>query len=782
MRIKLKLRLKVLMGILFVGGLIFANAFISLSAKLKSLTINSAERYLDATTQEEANYIRGELDQVLGLCRALAQSFDVYDMNEDRQWVVPATLQVTEGIARNNPNIISTWVSWELWAIDNTWDKPYGRLRIAHFWDKNELKIMRERLNLDGDEPGSFYEQIKNDRRECLTEPYWMQYANSNIRVYESSLCVPVVHNDKMAALFGFDFDLEPYQSTISNIKPYQNSYAMMISQKGTILAHNNRKCLGHQVDSLMMLDTAQFNLLDSINKGKTFALTFADSLGNEWYASFAAINLGKTNNPWSLAIVTPVSQMLEASKATIRREQTLLIIYLMFLIIVGDLLLFRITHPLTKVKKMVDQLAQGQIDINNQLRLRTGDEIEDISNSMNSLIEGLDKMTKFAKEIGHGNFTATFEKLSDNDDLGESLLEMRKSLQHSKELEQQRKEVEEKEHWASEGVAIFAEILRNNADNMEEFAYSIISNIVSYVGADIGGLYLLNNDKKDEIFFELKGCYAYQNRKFEHKRIELREGLVGRCAQEGEVILLTDLPHDYIKIASGLGEDNPNCLLLVPMKQNDQVFGVIELAAFDILPDYKVKFVEKIGESIAVTISNVKTNLRTAQLLEDSRIKSEELSTQEEEMRQNLEELQATQEEAARKTTEMESLINALNTSSYVVEYDTNGRVLSANQAFLLLTRTTERDIVGTHHADNIKFTDEQKKNYQRFWTDLQNGIIKKEKNVLIIDNEEYTMLETYSPIFDENRKVYKILKIAHQVTEFVEDTDSKKNKKKKE
>ena len=202
-------------------------------------------------------------------------------------------------------------------------------------------------------------------------------------------------------------------------------------------------------------------------------------------------------------------------------------------------------------------------------------------------------------------------------------------------------------------------------------------------------------------------------------------------------------------------------------------------MASFEVLEDYKINFVEKIGESIAATISNVKVNIRTAKLLEESRIKSEELASQEEEMRQNMEELQATQEEAARKTAEMESLINALNSSSFVIEYDLNGKIISVNQAYLALTGQPEKDVIGTHHSDNLEFTEEQKINYQKFWTDLRNGIIKKETNKVSIGGKTYTFIETYSPILDETRHVAKILKIAHNITDFIETKGSKKSKK---
>lgn len=137
--------------------------------------------------------------------------------------------------------------------------------------------------------------------------------------------------------------------------------------------------------------------------------------------------------------------------------------------------------------------------------------------------------------------------------------------------------------------------------------------------------------------------------------------------------------------------------------------------------------------------------------------------------MRQNMEELQATQEESARKSAETDSLINALNVSSFVIEYDPKGVVISVNDEYLKLTKQSADQLVGTHHSDNLLLDDEQLKKYNQFWADLNNGIIKKETSQLQLGDKIYTFIETYSPIYDENRNVVKILKIAHNITDFI-------------
>jgi PAS domain S-box-containing protein len=133
--------------------------------------------------------------------------------------------------------------------------------------------------------------------------------------------------------------------------------------------------------------------------------------------------------------------------------------------------------------------------------------------------------------------------------------------------------------------------------------------------------------------------------------------------------------------IASGLGESNPTSILIVPLKVNEQIFGIVELASFDEFPEYQRDFVAKIGESIASTISMVKVNEKTTRLLQESQIMTEQMQAQEEEMRQNMEELQATQEEMERNQNIIRQREGILDATNLVVEISEMLSIIQANE-----------------------------------------------------------------------------------------------------
>lgn len=779
MKIRLKIRAKLVFAVLVVTAAIYSISTVYLAKKLKDNSLRDSYEIANLNAKENANLIRSFINSDMDVSRSMVHIYRDYKsipQNQRAEWFK----QTIKAVAIENPDFISVWGSWEINAIDSSYKKPHGRYRYTYYRENDVLKYKEETIDTEGDNTAGGYYKVKVSKVETMIDPYWFSYTTDSKPILEASTAVPLVYRDNFKGLFGVDIELSRYQTLISQIEPIKGSYAMMLSHNGTFVAHPNPELLGKTYSITFPKEDKEFSISEKIYNGENFSFFFTDSLSNrEYYATFASIPIGKTVNPWSLGLIVPTDVLKMDSEATSRNAFLISIFGLFLLGLIIWFIAYSITKPLARAKEVLSELAEGRIDINKTLDANTGDEIEDISGSINILIEGLSKTSGFANEIGKGNLDAIYHKLSDGDVLGESLVQMRKSLIQAKEQEESRKIEDEKINWATQGVAKFSELLRENNDNMAEFSNTIVSNLVKYINANIGAMFLVNDDKPKDSYFELVASYAYDRRKYLNKRVELKEGLVGRCAQESETILLTDIPKDYVHIASGLGDESPSSLLLVPLKLNEKIYGVIELASFNTFDKYIIDFVEKIGESIAATVASIKISIKTVKLLEESKIKSEELASQEEEMRQNMEELQATQEEAARRTAEMESLINALNTSSYIIEYDITGKVISVNNAYVTLTNQRADQIIGSHHSDNMLLDELQMRDYSIFWEDLRSGHVRKETSKVSIGNKVFTFIETYSPIFNENQQVVKILKIAHNITDFIDQKEEESSKR---
>ena len=104
---------------------------------------------------------------------------------------------------------------------------------------------------------------------------------------------------------------------------------------------------------------------------------------------------------------------------------------------------------------------------------------------------------------------------------------------------------------------------------------------------------------------------------------------------------------------------------LIVPLKMNETIVGIVELASFTSFSQHVISFVEKIGENIAHSVSSFRIAENTKRMLEESNVQAEEMRAQEEELRQNQEELQATQEAISRKYDALFKQVGDLNNQS---------------------------------------------------------------------------------------------------------------------
>ena len=349
-------------------------------------------------------------------------------------------------------------------------------------------------------------------------------------------------------------------------------------------------------------------------------------------------------------------------AEADQKAEDAFLIISLMqwLLLIVGlptlSLVLYRIKSNEKSRKRLFSELEKSN---STYIFDPNSEEIEnDEEKIIQNIIQNLKQASGFIKAVTNGDYSVKWEgidaqnRAANKENIAGELIQMREQMKKVKENDQRRL-------WATEGLSKVAEITRKYQHDIQLLSDQLVINVVNYLNANQAGLFTVNEEKDaDNPFLELVACYAYERKKYQKKQIEIGEGLLGQAYLEQDTIYMTDLPEEYITITSGLGKAVPDCILIVPLKYNEQVMGVLEIASFQTFEQYQISFVEELAEIIASSLSTVRTNARTKALLEQSQEQAEQMRSQEEEMRQNMEELQATQEEMERKTKEYQEII----------------------------------------------------------------------------------------------------------------------------
>ena len=375
------------------------------------------------------------------------------------------------------------------------------------------------------------------------------------------------------------------------------------------------------------------------------------------------------------------------------------------------------LVYPIIKLKKILNLIGKGVLpkEINTLLE----DEIGDMIRTVNGIVKSLRNTAFFAQQIGKGEFDTHFSPVSNQDILGSALVEMKESLQIASSKDEVR-------NWIIEGLAEIGTILRN-FDTKSEISNEVIQFICHRVNALQGAMFIVEYEDENNPSIELRSTYAFGKKKNLKRSFEFGEGLIGQAAVEKTIILRSEIPENYTIIKSGLlGDQHPSHLLIVPLIYDDKVYGVIELASFNIFDSDVTEFMEEVGKIISRTIFNLNVSENTRKLLEESQRLGAELSENKAQLESNAKEMANTQVILTETNSKLQVQISKVkeaqerqtslleNASEVIFIFNEEGVVNYVSPSVIKILGYQENDILGSVEISRIK--EENKKSFEKF------------------------------------------------------------------
>ncbi len=169
----------------------------------------------------------------------------------------------------------------------------------------------------------------------------------------------------------------------------------------------------------------------------------------------------------------------------------------------------------------------------------------------------------------------------------------------------------------------------------LEKLGDAVLAFLSEYLDAQVGVAYIATGDA---LFERFAGFAAESTR---DAPVRTGEGLLGQAAKERRMLVVSNVPDDYLHVSSSLGRSRPRELVIVPAISEGQVHAVVELGFMRSITDTDRELLLQISESFAAAVDASKDRTRLENLLEETQRQSEELQTQQEELRVANEELE---------------------------------------------------------------------------------------------------------------------------------------------
>jgi len=391
------------------------------------------------------------------------------------------------------------------------------------------------------------------------------------------------------------------------------------------------------------------------------------------------------------------------------------------------------LTTQVRGIARVVTAVANG--NLNRKLEVEALGEIAELSDTINAMIDTLatfaDQVTTVAREVGiEGELggqanvpgaSGTWRDLTDNvnqlaanltsqvramadvatavtegdltrsitvdasgevaflkDNVNEMIRNLRETTQKNTEQD-----------WLKTNLAKFTRLLQGQRDLLT-VARLILSEMAPLVEMQHGVFYITDTHDEETVL-KLLASYAYRQRKTVSTAFRLGESIVGQCALEKERIIINNVPSEYVKINSGLGDAPPTNIVVLPVLFEGKVKAVIELASFTPFNEIHYGFLDQLTESIGIVINTIEANMRTEELLKQSQslaqelqqgqaelqetnrrleMQAQSLQTSEELLKQQQEELQQTNQELQEKARLLSEQKSEVEEKNYEIEF----------------------------------------------------------------------------------------------------------------
>jgi methyl-accepting chemotaxis protein len=439
------LRFRFLASVLISALIIYSFIGIFLISRIRHQAITSAKTIGDGYSREYASLLAGEMKSNMYKIEGLIHVFKT-NMNLPSNTRIEIYNNSLKSTLESSPELLSVWLSMQLSELDSSWHNQYGRRRITYYKVDNFNGKQEDFLDKEGfDFEGDYYKLMQAKNTE-FSEPYYDSYGNSR-KILMTSICVPLLDaNSKFLGLAGIDLDLAKIQNFAKDINQYDNSYSIIISSNGTIVADKDSSNNGKPFESIYSTDNNKYSIISELQNGKSISY-IGNIGGKKHYVSFTPISLGNSVKPWALATVIPMKAIYKSSNKTTFFSIFIAVLGCGILMLSTFLITDKLVKPLQDSIDFARNIGEG--NLSNHLSYKRSDELGDLvlaldgmsqklKDIVKSISGGSQQLTNMAKSLSGSSkqlLSASYRQYDSSDLVNKSILNLEEHIHKNNEF-----------------------------------------------------------------------------------------------------------------------------------------------------------------------------------------------------------------------------------------------------------------------------------------------------------------------------------------------------------
>ncbi len=755
-------KLVFLIIVIFSGTILSAGIYaaISFMNSSKKVSADIAEVINDSYTFK----VKSELERGIAMLNALSNTIQIESV-ENTYKIKESNIDLLQTYLSSNKDITHLFLlldnHFKYEDSESDFENDKSQTYELSFYNKeNDVVSVKS-------ETGRFAVdllKLKNQEYEqtiYMSDPFTLNFIETDKTVVTFSKTL--YHKNKVVGAIGINFSLSKISDIINSVLYYEEgTKSILLTEKKNVVFVSDKPWLsGKNIQNLNTQEQEIYNYL-KLNKPKTSGI-------ENYTGSYNSFGIENVNIRWEILTMIPYNVLIKELMSNI----FISILIASLIIVLGLLIIiFFVKRSFLPINRIIS--ASRKISKGEPVKLKQGinnSEFEKIIDNFNQISNNLKEAADISSGIAKGNYNVRIKQKSEEDILSISINKIAENLKSSEERTILQEKTTSKQLWMRRGRFEVSEAERISKNNIKDLTFNILKELVNYTGAILGGIYLYDSENET---ITLTASYAYENKKNISKVFKPGEGLVGACVIEKKKIILNKITDDYIKIVSGLGSGIPSNISIIPVFYQGRINAVIELAFLKQPDDYVIEFIEQLSDNVGAWIDASLINTKTADLLHISREQTKELAEKEQELNSKVEELQKFQVEIDIQNAENKSIMNAINHTVMTVEYTLDGIVLNSNAKYEEIMGFKLDDIKGSNVFDMVK---DQKGDLSLIIEKVAAGQpVKRQVKRYAKSGKEKWLSATYTPYYNIEGEISRVLFFAHDITEMKSELDELK------